>query len=99
MKDAAGAPEEAPPPEREPGSFRDRNGRVYYQNGRVLRSLSPRACANWRRLQETAFFVRRVGDGSIVATTDRGPLPTAAGSWSTRASPSCPIPTNGPSGC
>jgi SAM-dependent methyltransferase len=72
VKDAAGAPEEAPPPEREPGSFRDRNGRVFYRDGRVFRSLSPRALANWRQLQETAFFVRRVGDGSIVATTDRG---------------------------
>ena len=79
MKDAAGAPEEAPPPEREPGSFRDRNGRVYYQNGRVLRSLSPRACANWLRLRETAFFARRLDDGSIVATTDRGPLPDGGG--------------------
>jgi hypothetical protein len=85
VKDAAGAPETAPPAseggstQREPASFRDRNGSVHYRDGRVLRRLSPRAYANWRRLQETGFFARRVEAGSIVRTTDCGPLPDGGG--------------------
>lgn len=67
------------PLQREPGSFRDRNGRVHYQDGRVLRTLGPRASENWQRLQETAFFRRCVEAGSIVATTDLGPQPDGGG--------------------
>ena len=69
----------------------------HYRDGRVLRTLSQRAYGNWQRLQATAFFARHVG--SIVATTDCGPLPDGGGLSSTRASPSSPTPTNGPSGC
>jgi hypothetical protein len=68
------APLDPGAPVREPGSFRDRNGSVFYQDGRVLRRLSPRAYANWQRLQATAFFAKHVDAGSIVGTTDRGPL-------------------------
>ena len=39
----------------EPGSFRDRNGSVFYRDGRVFRGLSARALANWQRLQAAPF--------------------------------------------
>lgn len=69
-------------PEREPGSFRDRNGTVFYREGRVLRTLSPRALANWRRLAEQPFFVRLQAEGKVVGTReaeDAEGLPEAAG--------------------
>jgi hypothetical protein len=71
VKDLAGA-DGAPVSEREPGSFRDRNGTVFYRDGRVLRRLSPRAAANWQRLRQTRFFAKHLEAGSIVATTDAG---------------------------
>ena len=82
--DDAGAPrspligaEAADPVEPEPGSFRDRNGSVHYRDGRVMRTLSPRAYANWQRLQQTAFFARHADN--LVGTTDCGPLPDGGG--------------------
>ena len=54
--------------EREAGSFRDRNGRVYYDDRRVLRRLSPRALANWHLLQSAPFFGRHMEAGRIVRT-------------------------------
>ena len=67
--------------ELEPGSFRDRNGEVYYREGRVLRAIGPTALANWNLLRETRFFARRVADGGIVGTRfalDEAPPPGAA---------------------
>ena len=78
MKDTAGA-DAGPAAEREPGSFRDRNGTVFYRDGRVLRSLSPRAGANWRRLRQTRFFAKHLDAGSIVATTDAETAPDGGG--------------------
>lgn len=54
--------------EREPGSFRDRNGAVFYRDGRVFRTLSPQALANWERLRATRFFAERTAEGAIVGT-------------------------------
>lgn len=65
-----GADTPAVEPEGEPGSFRDRNGRVYYRDGRVLRSVGPRAFANWQRLRDTTFFARHATEGRIVATNE-----------------------------
>ena len=56
--------------EREPGSFRDRNGAVFYRGGRVFRTLSPSALANWRLLEKTDFFAKRVALGQIVGTRE-----------------------------
>ena len=66
--------------EREPGSFRDRNGTVFYRDGRVLRTLSPRALANWQRLSESPFFDLHRARGTIVETrvADPAGLPDAA---------------------
>lgn len=63
----------------EAGSFRDRNGRVFYRDGRVLRRMSPRAWENWQRLKATAFFGKHVAGGGIVATTEVEPLPDGGG--------------------
>ena len=52
----------------EPGSFRDRNGSVFYRGDRVFRSLSPTALANWSRLRDSALFGKGVSSGRIVAT-------------------------------
>ncbi len=54
----------------EPGSFRDRHGRVYYRDGAVCRGLSPTALAEWRKLSKTAFFARHQEEGKIVATEE-----------------------------
>ncbi len=56
------------PTEREPGSFRDRDGTVFYRDGRVLRTLSARALANWQLLERKEFFAKRQADGKIIAT-------------------------------
>jgi hypothetical protein len=52
----------------EPGSFRDRNGRVFYAKGAVLRGLGEQATQEWRALSETSFFPRLVAAGKIVRT-------------------------------
>ncbi|MBP7003656.1 hypothetical protein [Amaricoccus sp.] len=85
-EDPSGSPDVDPaqdpapgPAGREPGSFRDRSGQVHYRDGRVLRTLGPRARENWLRLRETEFFRRNVEAGRLVATTDLGPLPEGGG--------------------
>jgi ribosomal protein L11 methylase PrmA len=52
----------------EPGSYRDRNGRVFYAGGAVYRGLSPRALRDWEQLAATRFFRQACQDGRIVAT-------------------------------
>ena len=52
----------------EPGSFRDRNGTVFYANGQVLRGIGRNALANWQRLSQASFFREHVAAGSIVHT-------------------------------
>ena len=53
----------------EPGSYRDRNGVVFYRDSRVFRGLSAKALANWERLSTAAFFREQIALGSIVATS------------------------------
>ena len=68
--------------EREPGSFRDRNGTIFYRDGRVFRTLSKTALGNWEILRETAFFKKHQVEGNIVGTRpaeDTAGLPEAAG--------------------
>ena len=52
----------------DPGSFRDRKGRVFYRNGGVYRGLSPSALQQWEALSRTSFFRRGVAEGRIVGT-------------------------------
>jgi hypothetical protein len=60
----------------------------------VLRTLSPRALANWRLLERKEFFAKRQAEGKIVVTRlteDVLALPEAAACSSTPACRSCPI--------
>ncbi|MEE9397213.1 MAG: hypothetical protein V3V31_09405 [Methylococcales bacterium] len=50
----------------EPGSFRDRHGRVFYENGKVLRGLSQKALGDWETLQKTQFFPQAQANGRLV---------------------------------
>ena len=52
----------------EPGSFRDRNSRVVYADGRIRRVLNARAFAHYQALSAADFFAVRQADGSLVAT-------------------------------
>lgn len=66
--------------EAEPGSFRDRNGSIFYREGRVYRTMSPRAFANWQRLEALPFFQRHQELGTIVRTrTAEEPVEGAGG--------------------
>lgn len=60
----------------EAGSFRDREGRVYRHEGRVLRGLSERALTNFRALQQAAFYARATADGRLVASREVAPEQT-----------------------
>lgn len=57
-------------PRFEPGSFRDRDGRVFYLEGAVHRGLTARAWADWRALSETRFFAQATAAGKIVRTEE-----------------------------
>ncbi|NMC63211.1 MAG: class I SAM-dependent methyltransferase [SAR324 cluster bacterium] len=54
----------------EPGSFRDRNGRIYYQGNRVYRGLSPEALDCWRHLKSSRFFQEASKSGKVVWTEE-----------------------------
>lgn len=48
------------------GSFRDRQGRVYLVDGRVIRGLKASALANYEALNQTSFFPRLLAAGSVI---------------------------------
>ncbi len=52
----------------EPGSFRDRNGRIFYSDNAVLRALSKKALQEWEFLSSRKFFSRFVSEGKIART-------------------------------
>lgn len=57
-------------PRFEPGSFRDRDGRVFYLESVVHRGLAESAWADWQALSESRFFERATAAGKIVGTTE-----------------------------
>lgn len=57
-------------PSHDAGSFRDREGRIFYQDGKVFRALSERAAAAWKKLEASELFHRFVAAGKIVATRE-----------------------------
>lgn len=69
----------------EPGSYRDRQGRVFYLDDRVFRALSSSALADWQALSATEFFRQSQTEGRLVATRqldhDGGRFDTVAGEW------------------
>lgn len=54
----------------DPGSFRDRDGRVYRRGQRVVRGLSEPALEHWRALEETEFYRRFRDSGRLVGTRE-----------------------------
>ncbi|ETX06407.1 methyltransferase [Candidatus Entotheonella palauensis] len=54
----------------EPGSFRDRHGRIVYYQHKVLRCLSESATSHWTALKSKRFFQDAVAHGHVVATTE-----------------------------
>ena len=55
-------------PHFEPGSFRDRTSRVFYQDGAVLRGLNTPAAQEWEVLKTKPFFQQSMVEGKIVQT-------------------------------
>jgi SAM-dependent methyltransferase len=51
-----------------PGSFRDRQGRVFETSDGVFRVLSARGLENWKRLEASHLFRRFTAAGKLVAT-------------------------------
>jgi SAM-dependent methyltransferase len=68
-----------------PGSFRDRQGRVYHTSSRVVRGLSARGLESWNVLKRSRLFQRFTADGRLVATRqlepDAVPADLAAEDW------------------
>jgi ribosomal protein L11 methylase PrmA len=54
----------------EPGSFRDREGRIFYYEGSVYRGLSETARHNWKKLSESPFFQWASETGKLVKTEE-----------------------------
>ena len=68
----------------DPGSFKDPDGRVFHRGGRVYRSLSERALARMRRLDDEGRLAALVEAGLMVPTrlvssSDAGIDPRIAG--------------------
>jgi hypothetical protein len=57
----------------DPGSFRDRTARVFYQDGKVFRGLNAAALREFDALSGTSFYRRFVASGGIVPTQRREP--------------------------
>ncbi len=66
----------------EPGSYRDRGGRVYYnESGRVLRGLSTCAWAQWQSLENSVCFQRFIDEGRVVRTERYAEWPSINSEW------------------
>jgi SAM-dependent methyltransferase len=72
-------------PQLDPGSFRDWDSRVFYDDGRVLRALSPAGLESWHAVARSRFFGEAVAAGRVVETREVGdvdleavPLPETA---------------------
>ncbi len=67
----------------EPGSYRDRNGSVFYRDGEVFRGISARALENWEWLRVQPFFQELVARGAVVASEQvDGPVTAwSGGPW------------------
>lgn len=52
----------------DPGSFRDRTGRVFFADGQVYRGLNAEALSQWAMLEQREFFRRYTAEGKLVDT-------------------------------
>lgn len=53
-----------------PGSFRDRDGRVYHYQQRIFRGLSAAALESYRQLQEKPFYKKLAESGKVIGTRE-----------------------------
>ena len=56
-------------PSLEPGSFRDWDSRVFYDDGRVLRALSEDGLEDWQALSGSRLFAEAVAEEKLVETS------------------------------
>ncbi len=56
----------------EPGSFRDRDGRIAYRDGRVFRLISAEALSTWRSLSDKRWLTQAMEKGTLVQTSEVG---------------------------
>jgi hypothetical protein len=54
----------------EPGSFRDREGRIYYFDESVYRGISSAAYQNWQKLSASSFFKTACDTGKVIHTAE-----------------------------
>ncbi len=69
----------------DPGSFRDRYSRVFIENGKVFRLLSPEAQSAWKALSNSRLYQNATEDGRLIPAriVDREDLKTGSqGNWS-----------------
>jgi ribosomal protein L11 methylase PrmA len=61
------------------GSYRDPSGRIFILDNRVLRTVMPRAAADFEFVRSTGVLERLIAEGSAIAEqrVDRGDLPAA----------------------
>ncbi len=66
---------------RDPGSFRDPSGQIFYKNGRVFRSISPGAAEDFATLRASGLLEELTGAGLLIESeeVDRGVLDGDAG--------------------
>ena len=57
-------------PRLEPGSFRDWDSRVFYDDGRILRALSESGARDWHAVAGSRFFGEAVSAGQVVETRE-----------------------------
>ncbi len=55
------------------GSFRDRNGQVFYHRNEVFRGISEKALCHWQELQGTAFYAAACSSGHLTSTVEIDP--------------------------
>lgn len=72
----------APDTRREPSSFRDPSGSVFYVDGKVLRGLRASALDDWHALAASEFFPRWQADGRVCRTEQVDPGPAPGDEWS-----------------
>ena len=54
----------------DPGSFRDWDSRVFYENGRVLRALSDGRPRDWLALADSTLFAEAVNEARSSRTSE-----------------------------
>jgi hypothetical protein len=65
----------------EPGSYRDRNGAIWYRGHEVFRGISSKALADWEALSKAPFFAALTQAGALVATERVEGMAEAASGW------------------